>query len=207
VEEGIQSNTPAQRTGLQTPGSRGRDERCTNLKSGTTNGGRSVYFRHGAKSEPGTSDDLRDVIEKRLAIIRQEWLRGIKQVTEAPPGSMVVIHPAGITNNNGQPISIRVVDNPDAAAFGWIGTNKTHPYRGIEVLDELKARKPELVFINRFDIHAVCQAYDVEEQEHYCYRPLHASNRYSESFINWILSEYEKNEMFFSETRERIKSK
>jgi predicted HTH transcriptional regulator len=33
----------------------------------------TVYFRHGAKSEPGTSDDLRAALERELDRIRSSW--------------------------------------------------------------------------------------------------------------------------------------
>ena len=46
----------------------------------------TVYFRHGAKSDPGTTEDIRDVIERQLDAIRGEWLDGVKKVVTAPPG-------------------------------------------------------------------------------------------------------------------------
>jgi predicted HTH transcriptional regulator len=51
--------------------------------------GGTVYFRHGAKSEPGNSEDLRTFIERRLDAIRSEWLSGIAKVVEAPAGSVI----------------------------------------------------------------------------------------------------------------------
>jgi hypothetical protein len=33
-----------------------------------------VYFRHRAKSEPGTSEDIRKVIERQLEFIRKSWI-------------------------------------------------------------------------------------------------------------------------------------
>ncbi len=36
----------------------------------------TVYFRHGAKSEPASRDDLAEVIERRLAEVRKEWIGG-----------------------------------------------------------------------------------------------------------------------------------
>jgi len=36
----------------------------------------TVYFRHGAKSEPGNTNDLRKAIERQLETIRKSWLQG-----------------------------------------------------------------------------------------------------------------------------------
>ncbi len=46
----------------------------------------TVYFRHGAKSEPGNSQDLRNFLERELESVRDSWLSGIRKVVEAPPG-------------------------------------------------------------------------------------------------------------------------
>jgi hypothetical protein len=53
----------------------------------------TVYFRHGAKSEPGTSDDIRKVIERQLEFIRKSWIKSVKKVVQAPPGSQIVTLP------------------------------------------------------------------------------------------------------------------
>ena len=40
----------------------------------------TTYFRHGAKSEPGNSDDLRAFLERELDAIKESWLAGIADV-------------------------------------------------------------------------------------------------------------------------------
>lgn len=53
----------------------------------------TVYFRHGAKSEPGTSDDLRSFLERELEQTRRSWLDGIAKVVDAPTGSRFAVLP------------------------------------------------------------------------------------------------------------------
>lgn len=36
----------------------------------------SVYFRYGAKSEPGTTEDLRLALERELEVVKEFWLQG-----------------------------------------------------------------------------------------------------------------------------------
>ena len=56
----------------------------------------TIYFRHGAKSEPGTSDDIRAVLDRQLELIRKSWLKSVKKVVQAPPGSeFTVVRPMG----------------------------------------------------------------------------------------------------------------
>jgi Putative DNA-binding domain len=51
----------------------------------------TIYFRHGAKSEPGNSDDIRNVIEYEVDAIRKSWIRGVRHVVQAPAGSEFVV--------------------------------------------------------------------------------------------------------------------
>jgi predicted HTH transcriptional regulator len=53
-------------------------------KQKTAFGQGTVYFRHGAKSEPGTSDDMRSVIERQLELVRKSWIKNVRKVVQAP---------------------------------------------------------------------------------------------------------------------------
>ncbi|MBU4011981.1 MAG: ATP-binding protein [Proteobacteria bacterium] len=77
----------------------------------------TVYFRHGAKSEPGTSGDIRNVIERQLEYVRKSWLKGVRKVVKAPPGSQfVTVAPVGGNKEAASIIAttVRAVNDPSA---------------------------------------------------------------------------------------------
>jgi hypothetical protein len=74
----------------------------------------SVYFRHGAKSEPCTSDDLRNFLEREIQRTKESWLNGIRQVVEAPEGSKVFILPLNTNESINNATPIRIVDDINA---------------------------------------------------------------------------------------------
>jgi hypothetical protein len=45
----------------------------------------TVYFRHGAKSEPGDSDDLAEMVNREVERLRKEWLSNIKKALKHRP--------------------------------------------------------------------------------------------------------------------------
>ena len=55
----------------------------------------TVYFRHGARSVPAAPSDLLRWRDREVARLRKEWLRGIRQVVQAPPGHTVTVVPSG----------------------------------------------------------------------------------------------------------------
>ena len=72
-----------------------------------------AYFRHGAKSEPGTTEDLERVIKREIEAAREGWLGNIRQVSEAPLGSrIIVLKPGQSAPVDGLPF--RSSDSPDA---------------------------------------------------------------------------------------------
>jgi hypothetical protein len=85
----------------------------------------TVYFRHGSKSEPGTTDDIRGAIERQLESIRRSWLKNVRKVVQAPPGSQFVAVQSG-RNLGGSLLAntkVRVVD--DSAAIPVVVTRDT----------------------------------------------------------------------------------
>ena len=75
----------------------------------------TVYFRHGAKSEPGTSDDIRVFIERQLEIIRKSWVKGVRKVVQAPAGSEVMTVRRGVRFGVPSPLGlVRAVNDPKA---------------------------------------------------------------------------------------------
>lgn len=80
----------------------------------------TIYFRHSAKSEPGTSDDIRRAIETRVNSLRKAWMHGVKKVVQAPRGAQVIVAvPSNQTVNSSHSAShraVRVVTDPQAPA-------------------------------------------------------------------------------------------
>ena len=70
----------------------------------------TVYFRHGAKSEPGTTEDIRRSLDKQLNHIQKVWMKNVRKVVAAPQNSeIVMIKPTNdkvIYNKTMRPIRI-----------------------------------------------------------------------------------------------------
>jgi hypothetical protein len=96
----------------------------------------TVYFRHGAKSEPGNTEDIRRAIERQLESIRKEWTRGVRKVVAAPSGSRVLVIPGKSTRSTKNTAApIRIVDDPSAPAIRL--TRNSDEAAGIFLHEEL----------------------------------------------------------------------
>ena len=165
----------------------------------------TVYFRHGAKSEPGSTDDLRKAIERQLESIRRSWLKGVRKVVQSPPGSKVYTFPADIEvreSTSADARAIRIVDDPDAPAYRKLDYDITHPYRQTEVIKEVNKALTGKAKINSYDIQSVKAVYEIAEDDSMChYRKFSSSPQYSREFVDWLISSFEKNNSFFEEVR------
>ena len=167
----------------------------------------TVYFRHGAKSEPGTTADIAAAVERRLETIRQEWLSGVRRVVEAPPGSRLLVLPAEIRDSNSPDATpIRVVDDPSAPAYRIVDPDRTHPFRQKELIAELRKRLPRDVILNQFDIQAIREIVPKANAPRFRHNPRYGSPQYSIEFADWIVAQCERETRFLQQARDKFRA-
>lgn len=165
----------------------------------------TVYFRHGAKSEPGTSDDLRAFLEREIDRVKRSWLDGITKVVEAPAGSRVAILPPET-----QPVGpsgaipFRLTDDASAPAYYAVPIDTTHPFRQKEVVREVNIRLAGQKVINAHDILCIRRVHSIQKDIKFCYTQNYASPRYSQAFVDWVVQKYNEDKHFFQKNKERF---
>lgn len=162
----------------------------------------TLYFRHGAKSEPGTSEDLRRFFERQLERIKKSWLDGIAKIVEAPAGSKVAVLPPDIKHSSlPQALPVRIVDDPSAPTYYALKVDDTHPHRQKEVVKLVNERLAGRKTTTSHNIVCIRRVFNIQTDIKYCYTMNYASARYSSAFVDWIVEQYEKNEQFFDEAK------
>jgi hypothetical protein len=165
----------------------------------------TLYFRHGAKSEPGTTEDIRNVIDRRLQSIRSEWLDGVRKIVSAPQGSTVSIFSGEVKESrSANATPIRLVDDPNAPGYRLIDHDTTYPHRQTELIDVINGMLPENVEINTYDILAIRRTHNINEDARYCHTPKFGSPQYSDAFAQWIVEQHKQNNNFFQEARQKL---
>ncbi|MFN7987946.1 MAG: ATP-binding protein [Thermoanaerobaculia bacterium] len=162
----------------------------------------TVYFRHGPKSEPGTTDDLRQAIERRIESVRAAWTAGIARVIEAPPGSQVFVLPPEMPLSSdpaAQPF--RLDSDPNAPGVVALPIDRTHPNRQRDVRDKVNEALPGRCKITGHDVFCVRRVFAIDSNPSFCFMQRHASPQFSDGFVTWLLQEREKNPAFFAEAR------
>lgn len=167
----------------------------------------TIYFRHGAKSEPGNSNDLRIVINREVERIRQSWLGNIRKVVEAPPGYHVQVVPTEVrVSTYPTATPIRIVDEASAPAYRLETPDSTYPYRQKEVIQVVNQGLGGKKIINQYDVLSVRRVFRIDETKpQYCYNPKYGSPQYSEYFVNWMVRCYEEDPFFFEKAREEYR--
>ena len=158
-----------------------------------------AFFRRGSRSEPGTTADVRAMIERRLGSERKSWLAAIRRAVNEP---VATLPPEIRESESPQAVPIRVVDDPRAQAFRLVDYDKTHPYRQKELLAEIRRRNPGLN-INQFDLLAVRYAHDIDARGEFSHKGLFGTRQYSPKFLDWLQEQITGNERFLADARER----
>lgn len=167
-----------------------------------------VYFRHGTKSEPGASEDLRQFVDREVSRQREEWLGNVRKVVEAPAGSVVSVTPATPLEvvRDGDAIPARLVHAADAAPVPWRSPDITHPFRQKEVVAEINNRLDGRGHVNGFDIQLVRRHFKSEDDPNLVYKPKFGTFQYSPAFVDWLVKEFERDQSFFTALRARSRT-
>lgn len=179
----------------------------TTKKQKTAFGQGTIYFRHGAKSEPGNLEDLREVISRELNIVREEWLGNIRKVIEADPGTSIVILPSGEDSLPKGTVPVRLTDDPNAPALLQIDRDETHPYRQTELIKKVRERLGTDVWFNQYDVTCIKGVHELTGNSLLCYQPKFATMQYSDAMVDWIVTQYQSDNYFFAETRDQYRKK
>jgi hypothetical protein len=186
---------------FEKPGTYPIDERKqkTAFSSGT------LYVRHGAKSEPATSEDVSRIIERVLQAQRKEWMSGVRRVVNAPSGSSVSVLPAGVRQSaDPSATPIRITSDPSAPEYRLVDPDTTHPFRQKELIGEVNAALPDGERINQFDIQAVRHLYAIEGEPRYFHKARFATAQYSPEFRDWLVAQFGRDRAFFTKAREEF---
>lgn len=163
-----------------------------------------LYFRHGAKSEAATGEDVRDFIRRQLEATRTQWLANIRQVMHAPDGAEVAVIETAERDEEGRPTLIRLTTDPHAPLYGQVDPDQSHPYRQKEVIREVNARLGEGT-VNAFDVLSVRRVHAISEETRpeFVHVPKFGSPQYSDAFVDWLVAEHQRDPAFFANAKAR----
>ncbi len=165
----------------------------------------TVYFRHGAKSEPGNSDDLRVALERELDRVRSSWLDGIAKVVTAPVGATVTVLSDEVRlTGSDSATAVRLVNDDTAPAFKAMRTDLLYPYRQKELVTRVNELLAGLK-ITGHDVYCVRKVHGVDDQPNFFYKPQFSSPQYSDAFAKWMVEQYQADADFFQKARDGAK--
>ena len=159
----------------------------------------AVYFRHGAKSEPGLSRDIVRFAKEEETRNRRELLKNIRKAASAPMGSELIVA-TQVEGSLGIPGGFRVSDDPNSPVVGRTDHDDTHPYR----LKELTKRVNELAGSNvasTYDIQCIRKMFSIRDEPRYYHQPKFTSAQYSEAFAEWLVTKYRDDSKFFTKAK------
>ena len=161
----------------------------------------AVYVRHGATSEPATGLDLRVVLDRKVALARDAWLGNMRKVVEAGPDALVAVYRPTSGDTGDQPQRIQLTSDPDAAVYGRLNPDTSHPHRQTDAVKEVNRKLPRGVKINAHDILSVRRTHGTDANPLFFHQPRFGSPQYSDQFIAWIVEEFSRDEDFFANAR------
>jgi hypothetical protein len=166
----------------------------------------TVYFRHGAKSAPGTRADFSKWIERYALGERQRLMRGMKKIVAAPPGRVVAtvttMNPITGTGTTG--MVAQLSNDPKAIKIMPRRAADFYPHRGVELREKvnniLKGAK-----VNSHDIVSVNSSHRVfTDHPEFATKPHDKTGPlYSDQYVEWLVQQIRSNPNLLSHARNR----
>jgi hypothetical protein len=175
----------------------------------------AVYFRHGAKSEPGTEADLRKWRDRAIENIRASWMDGIGKVVEAPAGHSITVIASPSSGKKGAPrlegmaITANVSAGPGAVQFVPQNAEEIWPHRQKNLLTLVNKNLDVQPAVNGHDILCINSKLDIlKSHPEFAYKPHSlASPQYSNKYADWIIDQYKEDPRFFQRMREEYRKR
>lgn len=168
----------------------------------------TLFFRHGAKTESATSDDLRKFMQSRFKEIQDQLVKGMRRVSEAPRGSELTVVPSGVVDLSGVgAIPLRITTNPDDSRAIPVDRHRICPYRQKEVIKMLKERLPSEIVPSTNDFQAIVKTHDVALNEAFAWKPLFSSRQYSDALVDWVIERITADQDFAHDARRKLYEK
>jgi hypothetical protein len=173
----------------------------------------TVYFRHGAKSEPGNRDDLFNWLQDAIERVRKDWLGGIRKVVSTPPGHAinVISSPRSrkdpTSQTQGVALSANIIATPGAVSVVPRNAEEIWPHRQKALLGIINKQLKVQPAINGHDILCLNSHLSVlKDHPKFAYKPHSlASPQYSNEYADWIVGQYTNDPKFFQRLREEFK--
>lgn len=159
----------------------------------------AIYFRHGAKTEPADNQDIRQFLEKKIQTIKGAWLDGIRQVVEAPEGSVLMVRSKESDVNTLQ--NIHLTDDPSAPTYRIEDIDITHPLRGRIIYETLNDNFPDKKPLKNSNILNANEYLDVNNNQNFVYRQKDAVIKYTPKYLELLLDKYTKDPEFFNSAK------
>jgi len=177
----------------------GNNKQMTAFAQGT------VYFRHGAKSEPGTTEDLRKFMQDRVREMHDQLMKGLRKVEVAQRGAHLEVVPAAVVVADKTTAAIRLTDDPAAPNAIAINRDDICKYRQKEVLAKVRELLPDGPWPTSHDMQAINRIYGILGKKEFAWKPQFSSPQYGESFVEWLVESIRGDGEFLTKTRRKYK--
>lgn len=170
----------------------------------------TIYFRHNSKSETGNRDDLLSWRDGEIEKHRKAWLGGIRKVVASGADEMItVISSKSSKPTDGSVISATVTNDPSAVRFFPKNAEDIWPLRQKDLIREVNQRLSGGFKMGSYDVTCIKTKFDLlgAHPEFACKPHKLASPQYSQSLVDWIVDQHEKDNSFFQRAREEYKQK
>ena len=165
----------------------------------------TVYFRHGAKSEPGNAADMSAWRDRAVDRVKRSWMGDMRKVVQLPHDHTLTAVPRKYAD--GAAITAKLTSDVGGISIVPGNTEELWPHRQKDLLQVVNSAIKGS--INGHDITCVNKNLNVfVAYREFAHKPHKlASPQYSDQYAQWLIAQAKKNPKFFGEMRNEYRKK
>lgn len=182
----------------------GKQQQKTAFARGT------IYFRHGAKSAPGTHADMVAWRDSEVERVKNGWMGNMRSVVEAPIGHVVTMTaPASSYSKDQDPMPANITSDPSAIKVIPGNMEKLFPHKGIVLIAEVNRRTKGQPKMGPYDLQCINAKIDtfVAHRDFGLKPHPQSSPQYSDKYVEWIVEQVRSDGHFFYTARAEMRAK
>lgn len=114
-----------------------------------------------------------------------------------------MLEPAGGPSEAAGVTSVRITDDPEAAAYRVVDPDESHPYRTKEIAQKIREGLPPHVTFSWWDVVGIRVVLGLDDRPDLVYRSRRApSPQFSAQFAAWVLARIAEEPDFLEKTRD-----
>jgi hypothetical protein len=143
------------------------------------------------------------IVQREITLKDSEDAEAVRLTTEGGAPAIGISNVA--LRDATDAVPIRLTNDESAPTLSVMQADRLYPHRQKELVKRLAERRGGQPVISAHDLQCVRRVHKVDDNPMFTYQAQHSPRKYTEAFVDWLLSKHSEDPNFFRQARELVR--